>query len=118
MAKNPELEKIVIEKLYEKLKDDPNLRTLGDGEEEFMKSLIQSMGELMIDKQHKIRHFFQNYLGYGYDFNAQSDETKNSRKIYEQKLETLKKLSGHPNIEVFVDEGVVDNRFGWYITRV
>ena len=33
MAKNPELEKIVIEKLYEKLKDDPNLRTLGDGED-------------------------------------------------------------------------------------
>lgn len=117
MAKNELLERVVINQLYEHLKEDPQLIRLGDGEEEFMKSLIQGMGTLAVDQLHKVRHHFGENIGYGYDFNAKSDEDRTPRDIYEQALETGKKLSGKPNFEVLVSSGVVDNRFGWYITK-
>lgn len=118
MAKNPELERVVIEELYTHLKDNPSLRLLGDDEEEFMRSLVQSMGQLMVNIPHKIRHHWQNHIGYGYDFSVETGNDITSKAMYETAVKTTRNLSGEPHFEIFVDSGIVDNRFGWYITRL
>lgn len=116
MAKNPELEEIVLKKMAFRLKDEPSVKLIMEGDEEGTKELIKSMGKLQVDKGYKIRFNFSSILGYGYDFNKKTEEGIPAKEAYERAVNNTKKLSGHINFETFLDEGVVNNRFGWYLT--
>lgn len=116
MAKNAELEEIVLKKMAFHLKDEPSVRLIMEGDEEGTKELIKSMGKLQVDKEYKVRFNFSNTLGYGYDFNNKTEEGIPVKEVYERAVNNTKKLSGSPNFEKFLDEGIVDDKFGWYLT--
>jgi hypothetical protein len=118
MAKNAELEEIVLKKMAFHLKDEPSVKLMMEGDEEGTKELIKSMGKLQIDKEYKIRFNFSTIMGYGYDFNMNTEEGIPAKEMYNNAINTLKKVSGHPNFEKFLDEGIVDDRFGWYLASL
>jgi hypothetical protein len=116
MAKNAELEEIVLKKMAFRLKDEPSVRLMMEGDEEGTKELIKAMGQLQVDKDYKIRFNFSNIIGYGYDFNKTTEEGTPAKEVYEHAVKNTKKLGGSPHFETFLDEGIIDNQFGWYLT--
>ncbi len=116
MVKNEELERIVLAKMTSTLKDYPKLSIVAEGNEELTKNIIQSMGELRINEEHKIRFHFSVYIGYGYDFDKQSGGKKTTKEIYEHAVRNTKKLRDVKHVEQIIAEGIEKDRFGWYIT--
>jgi hypothetical protein len=118
MPKNIKLEEVVLKKLAFHLKDEPSIKIIMEGDEEGTKNLIQSMGKLQVDEEYKIRFHFSKIIGYGYDFNKKTEEGISAKKIYNNAVENTKKLGGNPHFETLMYNGIVDNRFGWYITSI
>jgi hypothetical protein len=118
MSKNQELEEVVLTAMAKQLKDEPSVKIIMEGDEEGTKELIKSMGKLQVDEDYKVRFNFSNVLGYGYDFNKNTEEGIPGRLVYNTAINTTKKLSGSPHFERFLDEGIVDNKFGWYLTSL
>lgn len=118
MAKNIELERIVLRKLALHLKDEPSIKLMMEGDEEGTKNLIQSMGELIEDKDYKIKFLFSKVIGYGYDFTKKDEEGILAKEIYENAVKNTKESGGFPNFETLMYEGIVEDRFGWYITSI
>jgi hypothetical protein len=118
MAKNEELENMVLTQMATKLKDDPQLSIMAEGDEELTKNIVKSFCKARVDEPHKIRLHFSNYIGYGYDFQKETGEAETSREIYERAVEKTKKLAGISHVEQIIADGMEGERFGWYITRV
>ena len=115
MARNDQLVKIVLGQMFDFLKDkDPML----SGEDKDSGSeLILALGTIGVDEEAKFTIIRGSTLGFGYDFQG-SINGESARKIYERAVEDTKKVKGHPNFDNFIDSGVVDNRYGWYITII
>ncbi len=56
-------------------------------------------------------------LGYGYDFRGEIDG-KSARGMYENGVRATKEHSGKPHFETFIDSGVVEEKYGWYLTTI
>lgn len=119
MAKNKELEDIVLIQMYKHLsRTDKKLKFVTEDNEILGKEIIKSTAIIDIDKEYKIRANLNRILVYGYDFKKTDSKGTPAKEIYENKINIVKKISGGPNIEKFVSEGIVDNRYCWYITSI
>jgi len=118
MAKNAELEEVVLKEMALHLKDEPSVKLMMEGDEEGTKELIRAIGKLQVDEEYKVRFNFSNILGYGYDFNKNTEEGVPAKTIYERAVNNTKQLSGIAHFETFVKEGIVNDKFGWYLTSL
>lgn len=118
MAVNEKLEEVVLGELYNCLSsEDFTLQIIADGDDEMGKQILKNMSRTMADEEYKIRIHFNQHIGYGYDF-TKDNEGRPAKEIYERAVNTTKKIMGMANVETFVKEGVRDERYGWYITKV
>lgn len=117
MAINQLLDDVVSIELYRQASiADPSLNIITEGDADLGRSVVRSMGNIAINEPHKIRRHFGNFIGYGYDFNESADGEP-AKEIYDRAVETTKGMVNNQHVEHFVAEGVVNNRFGWYVTR-
>jgi hypothetical protein len=118
MAKNAELEEVVLKEMAFHLKDEPSVKFIMEGDEEGTKELIKTIGKLQVDEEYKIRFNFSRIIGYGYDFNKKTEEGIPARNLYLNAIKHAQEFSNHPNFEKFLKEGIVNSRFGWYLTSI
>ena len=122
MAQNEKLLDVVASEMALLMKDEPDVHFMMEGDEEGTKNLILSMGSLGLDKPYKIVLMFKEKIGYGYDFSVKTDDTdtRTSQEIYEHAVNSTKKIteSKIKNVEQFVDSGIKEERYGWYITEL
>lgn len=119
MAVNQELEEVVLGELYDYVSTrvDPSLRIIADDDRETGKRIIEKLSETRIDELHKVRIHFSHFIGYGYDF-TMNDIGTPAKEIYTRAVERTKQFNGNPHSERFVDDGIVNDRYGWYITSL
>lgn len=118
MAKNPRLQDVVLTALNEVIQGaDAGFAEFCDREEGLGKSVIESMGEVQVDKPYKLRMIFRNFLGYAYDFQASCDEG-NPKETYERAVSNTEEMKGKPHMEQFVKKGITEDRYGWYVTTL
>lgn len=112
MAKNPELEELAVERMYQYLKT--RSKYLPE-DKDYIKSNIRGMGEMPVDNEEMVRRHFLHLICNVYDFTKPGTE-KTTKQMYENILAEIKQFEHHKNFEKLLDSGVVDNRFGYYIT--
>ena len=118
MPRNERLAEVVIAGMTDFLMEkESSFRLLCDGERDFGMSLIQMQSRVDVDENAKFRMAVGRFLGYGYDFNGEVDGMP-ARQMYENGVRNTKENSGHPCFETFIDSGIVDERYGWYITTI
>ena len=119
LVKNKELADVVLKAMAETLNNqDPSFAIMTDGETELGVSLITGMeSHVGIDEPGKVRIHFSKVIGYGYDFTQKSDG-KPAKEVYVDAVANTKRVSGDPHFETFMADGVVEDRYGWYMTRV
>ena len=114
MAQNKELENVVLGALsHHAIEQDAGFKLMSEGDVELVKKIIKPLSKVMVDEPHKVRIHFVSIIGYGYDFEGDS-----AKETYDRAVRYTKKVSGIPNFETFVSDGIVDDRFGWYITSL
>ena len=119
MAVNENLEKAVLTETTRYLiENDPSFKILCDGEQEFGEGILKGLSKVLIDKDYKIRIHFSSIISYGYDFNEKSDEGSPSKTIYNKAVKNTKTYGSKPNMETLIGDKIIDNRFGWYLTRI
>jgi len=122
MAQNERLLDIVASEMALLMKDEPDVKFMMEGDKEGTKNLILSIGELRLDKPYRIIFMFKEKIGYGYDFSVKIDDLdeRTSKEIYEQAVDNTKKIteSKIKNVEQFVDSGIKEEIYGWYITKL
>ena len=113
MPRNDQLAKIVLGQMFEFLNDKDAM--LIDEDRDSGSELILALGRIDVDEEAKFRIVRGTFIGYGYDFQGDVDG-ESARQMFERAVANTKEYSGKSHYETFVDSGVVDNRFGWYIT--
>jgi len=107
-ARNPELESLVLEGLFDCMKERiPTLSMITD--KEMGKSMIKAKSRVREKGDYRIRIFVLNFIGYGYDFMSR----KTAEKSYRDDVEDVKKGTGR---ETFLDQGT-QKYMGWYVTH-
>ncbi|MBR9705643.1 hypothetical protein GOV14_01280 [Candidatus Pacearchaeota archaeon] len=119
MALNDKLKDVVLTRLAEMHKDNPQLKMMVDGDLEGTKNVIESFGDLQVDKPYKVRFMFHSTIGYGYDFETESEGGKSPKEIYEHAVDATRQFTeaGMSHVEHLVDSGVEEERYGWYTTK-
>jgi len=79
--------------------------------------MVLYRGDVSVDEDAKFRVMAGPLMGYGYDFEG-TLEGEPAKEIYERAVERTRELVGNPLFETFLEAGVVDNRYGWYLTRI
>jgi hypothetical protein len=122
MAKNEQLTKIVGEKLGEVLMElDPKFKEVCRGDVESAGEIVGAHGIIDVGTAWKSRVRVGPLIGYGYDFSQTDEEQGRSAKdTYEYALGRTREMTalGSAHIEQLVGEGIVDDVFGWYVTRL
>lgn len=114
MARNKQLAKVVLGQMFDLLKTrDPILM---DEDRDLGSELLLELGRVDVDEDSKFRIIRGPILGYGYDF--QGADGDSAKEMYERAVRNTKELSGKPNFETFVNSGVENDRYGWYLTRL
>ena len=121
MAKNQELEKVVITEIYNHLLKTTKDPALKDVDYKGIENFIKMHSETLTDKDYKIRIKFKKIncektligplMGYGFDFNKQSEDGTSAKDIYNGLLKHKR------NGETLLVGGIT-NRFGWYISEL
>ena len=117
MVNNSALLKAVASGMAKSIKNEPDVRAATKGDQTKLKALILAMGEVRVDEPEKIRIHFGAAIGYGYDFEAGNE----TRQRYENAVQGTREVGNIPGIsgvERVVGDGVLNNRFGWYVTKV
>lgn len=118
MAQNEKLEETVLKELYNYLKTiDPLLDIMADSNEYIGADIVKVGARVVTDQPYKIRIFAGTFIGYGYDFTKQDDSGNPAEKVYDEAVVKTRIMSGRPNFEKFIKEGI-DGNFGWYITQL
>jgi len=99
------------------MSSDSRFKSFTEGDKDLGKEIIRSQGSVKVNKPHKIRLHFGPLIGCGYDFEEKEEGTP-SKEIYQRAVKNTKEIGGRPGFETFVKEGVVEDRYGWYITRL
>jgi hypothetical protein len=115
MARNKKLAEIVLGQMYDFLQDKDLM--LMNEDKESGAEMILSLGRVDIDEETKFRIIRGSMLGYGYDFNGEVDD-ESSKEMFEMAVKTTKEYSGRPNFETFIDSGIIEDRYGWYLTSL
>lgn len=117
MAKNAELELVVLKQMYKYFMQDSTLNKAAEGLDEGEGiGVLKIAARLLEDTPHKIKILHGDVVGYGYNFN-ESYEGKEAKEMYETALENTRAIGGGPNIGELVADGVEGN-YGWYLTRI
>ncbi|GEM_PF-4940585 len=118
MVLNKELTRSTLESLSNFLiNSDPSFSVFCDGEIETGAGIIEATGKINVSSEAKLRVIFGNCIGYGYDFHKEHDGEP-AKDVYERAVKNTKEIGGRPGFETFVSEGIEQERFGWYITRL
>ena len=115
MIKNGRLVAVVLENMYEFLKDKDGM-LLGEDKDSGAE-IILSLGEVKVDESAKFRIHRGPVIGYGYDFQGKVDG-ESAKDMFERAVRNTKEQSGKPYFEKFIDSGIVEERYGWYLTRL
>ena len=115
MARNDQLAKIVLGQLFDFLKDKDPL--LMDEDRDSGSELILALGSVSVDEEAKFRVMNGPFLGYGYDLQGEVDG-ESAKEMYERAVRNTKEFTGRPHLETFINSGIVDGRWGWYLTRI
>jgi hypothetical protein len=111
MGKNPELEAYVLASIFNEVKEnDISLRLMTS--ERVGLHLLKSKVLNLVNTEHRIRLQFDNHIGYGFDFEESDKSGKTGKELYDvfvSKINSKEKL---------VSRGVIDERYGLYITKV
>jgi hypothetical protein len=112
MAINEKLKNVVVGAIFDKLNEDADSLPIIEDKEEKL-SFIKKNLKIHDDRDYRIVMRFADLIGYGYDFGKRELASY----FYLNTLKVAKKMSGGPNLEEFVSEGITDN-CGWYLTRI
>ena len=115
MVKNGGLARVVLGQMYDFLYDKDLM--IMDEDRESGSQLILALGRVAVDEEAKFRIMRGSVIGYGYDFQGKVDGEP-AKQMYERAVKnTRNKVAGEFS-ETFLDSGVVDDRYGWYLTRI
>jgi len=119
MVKNKDLADTVLKVMASYLiENDPSFKLMCDGELEFGKGIIDGLGEANVDEQYKFRFHFSRLIGYGYDFKEKTPEGGSSQEVFERAVSnTRDRILGDMG-ENLLEDKVVDERYGIYITSL
>ncbi|MBT3406645.1 hypothetical protein HN419_05780 [Candidatus Woesearchaeota archaeon] len=71
-----------------------------------------------ISEPQRVGAVCKDHRGYGFDFTKSDDDGRPMREAYQDALSFGRALSNNPRFETLVADGIVADRFGWYITKV
>ena len=113
MVVNEELEGAVLKAMFEYLVDkDAAIYLLRDTGEAGIRCL-KDVTQAHVDTLEKIRIHYGKYIGYGFDFMHSAKD-----RYYVAVHNTKEAPKSFESTEILVAEGVIDYRFGWYITEL
>lgn len=113
MVHNEELGAVVLKEMSRHfIGIDPAFKMMCDENVEIGAELLRGRAEAMVDTPHKVRLHIARFIGYGYDFT----QTDGNRELYERAVVNTRDHQLGDLGETLLADGIVDDRFGWYIT--
>src|SRR3989338_8088548 len=91
--------------------------TFGDSTTDGGLAKLRRKIQLRVDKPHKVRIHYKLLVGYGYDLRKTDEDGTPSREVYHRAVANTKQLAGRIG-ENLVAEGTIEDKIGWYITRI